>query len=147
MILDSLILQTKLLLHEDMHLEIIDVETKKADYEVLVLKEFTSMIGVGGKINLITVISFDSELLNKLVSIFLDDEEVDESEISEIRYSVTGEVINTIMGLGITITPPVIINEVSILKKYINSKIVSANITTNFGTVSISAIGEANFIN
>ena len=65
----------------------------------------------------------------------------------EIRYSVTGEVINTIMGLGITITPPVIINEVSILKKYINSKIVSANITTNFGTVSISAIGEANFIN
>ena len=147
MILESLILQTKLLLHEDMHLEIIDVETKKADYEVLVLKEFTSMIGVGGKINLITVISFDSELLNKLVSIFLDDEEVDESEISEIRYSVTGEVINTIMGLGITITPPVIINEVSILKKYINSKIVSANITTNFGTVSISAIGEANFIN
>ena len=147
MILDSLILQTKLLLHEDMHLEIIDVETKKADYEVLVLKEFTSMIGVGGKINLITVISFDSELLNKLVSIFLDDDEVDESEISEIRYSVTGEVINTIMGLGITITPPVIINEVSILKKYINSKIVSANITTNFGTVSISAIGEANFIN
>jgi chemotaxis protein CheX len=157
MILDSLILQTKLLLHEDMHLEIIDVETKKADYEVLVLKEFTSMIGVGGKINLITVISFDSELLNKLVSIFLDDEEVDESEISEIRYSVTGEVINTIMGLalptfpyrgkGITITPPIIINEVSILKKYTNSKIVSANITTNFGTVSISAIGEANFIN
>ena len=147
MILDSLILQTKLLLHEDMHLEIIDVETKKADYEVLVLKEFTSMIGVGGKINLITVISFDSELLNKLVSIFLDDEEVDESEISEIRYSVTGEVINTIMGLGITITPPVIINEVSILKKYINSKIVSANFTPNFGTVSISAIGEANFIN
>ena len=147
MILDSFILQTKLLLHEDMHLEIIDVETKKADYEVLILKEFTSMIGVGGKINLITVISFDSELLNKLVSIFLDDDEVDESEISEIRYSVTGEVINTIMGLGITITPPVIINEVSILKKYINSKIVSANITTNFGTVSISAIGEANFIN
>ena len=147
MILDSLVLKAKLLLHEEMHLEIIDVETKKADYEVLVLKEFTSMIGVGGKINLITVISFDSELLNKLVSIFLDDEEVDESEISEIRYSVTGEVINTIMGLGITITPPVIINEVSILKKYINSKIVSANITTNFGTVSISAIGEANFIN
>ena len=157
MILDSFILQTKLLLHEDMHLEIIDVETKKADYEVLVLKEFTSMIGVGGKINLITVISFDSELLNKLVSIFLDDEEVDESEISEIRYSVTGEVINTIMGLalptfpyrgkGITIAPPVIINEVSILNKYTNSKIASANITTNFGTVSISAIGEAKFIN
>ncbi len=156
MILDSLILQTKLLLQEDMRLEILDVETTKSDYEVLSLKEFTSMIGVGGKISLMTVISFDGELLNKLVSIFMDGEEVPEDEIDEIRESVTGEVINTIIGLalptfpnrgkGITITPPITINEASVLKKHKNSKIVSANVTTNFGTVSISAIGEAEFI-
>lgn len=156
MILDSLILQTKLLLQEDMHLEIMDVETTRADYAVLTLKEFTSMIGVGGKISLMTVISFDGELLNKLVSIFMDGEEVPEDEIDEIRESVTGEVINTIIGLalptfpnrgkGITITPPITINEASILKKHKNSRIVSANVTTNFGSVSISAIGEAEFI-
>lgn len=156
MILDSLILQTKLLLQEDMKLEILDVETTKSDYNVLTLKEFTSMIGVGGKISLMTVISFDGELLNKLVSIFMDGEEVSEDEIDEIRESVTGEVINTIIGLalptfpnrgkGITITPPITINEASVLKKHKNSKIVSANVTTNFGTVSISAIGEAEFI-
>lgn len=46
MILDSLILQTKLLLQEDMKLEILDVETIRADYEVLTLKDFTSMIGI-----------------------------------------------------------------------------------------------------
>lgn len=156
MILDSLILQTKLLLQEDMKLEILDVETTKSDYEVLTLKEFTSMIGVGGKISLMTVISFDGELLNKLVSIFMDGEEVPEDEIDEIRESVTGEVINTIIGLalptfpnrgkGVTITPPITINEASVLKKHKNSKIVSANVTTNFGAVSISAIGEAEFI-
>lgn len=156
MILDSLILQTKLLLQEDMKLEILDVETTKSDYEVLTLKEFTSMIGVGGKISLMTVISFDSALLNKLVSIFMDGEEVSDDEIDEIRESVTGEVINTIIGLalptfpnrgkGVTITPPITINEASVLKKHKNSKIVSAKVTTNFGTVSISAIGEAEFI-
>lgn len=156
MILDSLILQTKLLLQEDMKLEILDVETTKSDYEVLTLKEFTSMIGVGGKISLMTVISFDGELLNKLVSIFMDGEEVSDDEIDEIRESVTGEVINTIIGLalptfpnrgkGVTITPPITINEASVLKKHKNSRIVSANVTTNFGTVSISAIGEAEFI-
>jgi CheY-specific phosphatase CheX len=156
MILDSLILQIKLLLQEDMCLEIINVETRKVEYKALELKEYTSMIGVGGKISLITVISFDSTLLNKLVTIFMDDEEVDDSDINEIRESVTGEVINTIIGLalptfphrgkGITITPPVIINEISILKKLTNSKIVSANIITNFGAVSISAIGEAEYI-
>lgn len=156
MILDSLILQTKLLLQEDMKLEILDVETTKSEYDVLSLKEFTSMIGVGGKISLMTVISFDAELLNKLISIFMDGEEVAEDEIDEIRESVTGEVINTIIGLalptfpnrgkGITITPPITINEASVLKKHKNSRIVSANVTTNFGTVSISAIGEAEFI-
>ena len=83
MILDSLILQTKLLLQEDMKLEILDVETTKSDYDVLTLKEFTSMIGVGGKISLMTVISFDGELLNKLVSIFMDEEEVSVDEIDD----------------------------------------------------------------
>lgn len=156
MILDSLILQTKLLLQEDMCLEILDVETVRADYEVLALKEFTSMIGIGGKISLMTVISFDANLLDKLVSIFMDSEEVAPDELDEIRESVTGEVINTIIGLslptfpnrgkGITITPPITINEASVLKKHKNSKIVSANVTTDFGAVSISAIGEAKFI-
>ena len=156
MILDSLILQTKLLLQEDMKLEIVNLETIRADYETLTLKEFTSMIGVGGKINLMTVISFDVNLLNKLVSIFMDGEEVAQDEVDEIRESVTGEVINTILGLslptfsnrgkGITITTPITINEASVLKKHKNSRIVSVNITTNFGTVSISAIGEAEFI-
>lgn len=141
MILDSLILQTKLLLQEDMKLEILDVETTKSEYEVLSLKEFTSMIGIGGKISLMAVISFDANLLDKLVSIFMDGEDVDPDEVTEIRESVTGEVINTIIGLalptfpnrgkGVTITPPITINEASILKKHKNSKIVSAHVTTN----------------
>lgn len=156
MILDSLILQTKLLLQEDMKLEILDVETTKSEYEVLSLKEFTLMIGIGGKISLMAVISFDANLLDKLVSIFMDGEDVDPDEVTEIRESVTGEVINTIIGLalptfpnrgkGVTITPPITINEASVLKKHKNSRILSANVTTNFGTVSISAIGEAEFI-
>lgn len=156
MILDSLILQTRLLLQEDMKLKILDVETVSTNYDVLPLKVFTSMIGVGGKINLMTVISFDEELLDKLVSIFMDEEEVSLDELDEIRESVTGEVINTIIGLalptfpnrgkGITITPPITINDASVLKKHKNSKIISANVTTNFGNVSISAIGESEFI-
>ena len=139
-----------------MKLEILDVETTKSEYEVLSLKEFTSMIGIGGKISLMAVISFDANLLDKLVSIFMDGEDVDPDEVTEIRESVTGEVINTIIGLalptfpnrgkGVTITPPITINEASVLKKHKNSRILSANVTTNFGTVSISAIGEAEFI-
>lgn len=156
MILDSLILQTKLFLQEDMNLEINEVLTSQPESEVLSLKEFTSMIGVGGKISLMTVISFDKQLLDKLVSLFMDGEEVALDELEEVRQSVTGEVINTILGLalptfpnrgkGITITPPITINDASFLKKHKTSKIVSVLITTNFGTMVISAIGESQYI-
>lgn len=156
MILDSLILQTKLFLLEDMNIEINEVIISQPESEVLSLKEFTSMIGVGGKISLMTVISFEEELLDKLVSLFMDGEEVAPDELEEVRQSVTGEVINTILGLalptfpnrgkGITITPPITINDASFLKKHKTSKIASVSIITDFGTMVISAIGESQYI-
>ena len=125
MVLDSLILQTKLFLEEDMNLEILEVDTINVESGILSLKEFTSMIGVGGRISLMTVISFDKELLDKLVSLFMDGEEVAIDELEEIRQSVTGEVMNTILGLSlptfphrgkdITITPPITINDAVML--------------------------------
>jgi chemotaxis protein CheX len=156
MILDSLILQTKLFLQEDMGIEIENIDTSVIDTEQLNLKQYTSMIGVGGKLNLMVAISFDDNLLNKLVEIFMEGEEVDETEAQEIKESVTGEVINTILGLslptfpnrgkGVTITPPITINDASKLKKHKNSKISSVNIITNCGEFSISAIGDKDSI-
>ncbi len=156
MILDSLILQTKLFLQEDMDININDIDTKILDTEQLSLKQYTSMIGVGGKLNLMVVISFDDNLLNKLVELFMDGEEVDETEVQEVKESVTGEVINTILGLslptfpnrgkGVTITPPITINDASKLKKHKNSKISSVNIITDCGELSISAIGDKDSI-
>jgi len=151
MILDSLILQTKLFLQEDMKLEIKDVISSSSSEDNLELKDYTSMIGVGGKLNIMVVISYDKEILNKLVEIFLDGEEADISEVDEIRDSVAGETINTIMGLalptfpnrgkGVTITPPIAINDASNLIKQKSAKIVSAQVDTNYGKLSISAIG------
>lgn len=152
MILDALILQTKLFLQGDMDIEITDINSSVLDTQQLILKQHTSMIGIGGKLNLMSIISFDDELLNKLVELFMEGEEVDEDEEDEIKESVTGEVINTIIGLalptfpnrgkGVTITPPITINDASKLKKHKNSKIITANITTEFGQLSVSAIGE-----
>ncbi len=152
MILDSLILQTKLFLTEDMDIEINDVTTSEIDSSELSLLQHTSMIGVGGKINLMAIISFDDDILNQLVELFMDGEEVDPEEAKEVQESVTGEVINTILGLalptfpnrgkGVTITPPITINNTSSVQKHKNSKILSAIIQTNHGTLTISAIGE-----
>ncbi len=151
MILEALVLQSKLFLVEDMDMVIEDVEIVDNSPDKLILKDYTSMIGTGGKLNLMVVISFEKSFLEKLVEIFMDGEEVDEDEKDEVYDSVTGETINTIIGLalpifpnrgkGITITPPISISDASNIKKDKNSKIVSGNIITKFGCMSISALG------
>lgn len=151
MLLDALILQSKLFLQEDMDIEINDVERKEDDLTALSLKDYTSMIGTGGTLNLMILISYDDTLLDHLVELFMEGEEVDPEEAEEIRDSVSGETINTIMGLalptfpnrgkGVTITPPITINDAANIKKYKDSKIVNAIIKTPYGELSISAVG------
>ncbi len=151
MVLDSLVLQAKLFLEDDMGLEIKEVHKAGIASDMLVLKEYTSMIGVGGKLNLMVVISYEKNILEKLMELFLDGEAVNSDEADEVRDSVAGEVLNTIMGLalptfpnrgkGVTITPPITINDASNLVKQKSSKIVSVDIATNFGALNISAIG------
>ena len=156
MILDALILQTKLFLSEDMDIEIKNIEIADSSSDKLILKDETSMQGVGGKLNMMVIISFENNFLDELVSLFMDGEVVEEDEREEVYDSVTGETVNTIIGLaiptfpgrgkGVTITPPISISDASNIKKYKDSKIVSANITTEFGTMSISAMGSRDSI-
>jgi len=151
MLLDALILQTKLFLQEDMDIEIQEVQRDEKDISSLNLKDYTSMIGTGGTLNLMILISYENSLLEHLVELFMEGEEVDPEEQEEIKDSVSGETINTIMGLalptfpnrgkGVTITPPITINDAAHIKKYKNSKIVTAIVKTAFGELSISAIG------
>lgn len=151
MLLDALILQTKLFLQEDMDIEITEVQRDEKDISSLNLKDYTSMIGTGGTLNLMILISYENALLEHLVSLFLEGEEVEPEEEEEVKDSVSGETINTIMGLalptfpnrgkGVTITPPITINDAAHIKKYKNSKIVTAIVKTTFGELSISAIG------
>ena len=152
MILESLILQTKLFLSGDMDIEIVKVEIDEDNPAKLLLKDYTSMIGTGGTFNTMIVISYDNEMLDYLVDLFMEGEEVEEEEKEEIYDSVSGETINTIIGLalptfpnrgkGVTITPPITINDASNIKKYKDSNIVSAIITTEVGKLSISALGQ-----
>jgi len=156
MILDALILQSKLFLSEDMDINIENVDIEDQSPDKLILKDYTSMVGTGGKLNSMVIISFENHLLDKLVELFMDGEEVEEEELEEIKDSVSGETINTIIGLalptfpnrgkGVTITPPITINNASNIKKYKNAKIISANITTEFGALSISAMGPEDMI-
>jgi len=152
MILDSLILQTKLFLSGDMDIKITNIKIDDENPVKLLLKDYTSMIGTGGTFNSMIVVSFDNDILEHLVNLFMEGEEVEDDEKEEVYDSVSGEALNTIIGLalptfpnrgkGVTITPPITINDASNIKKYKDSNIISALITTEVGTLSISALGQ-----
>ena len=156
MILDALILQSKLFLSEDMDINIDQVDIADNSPDKLILKDYTSMIGTGGTLNLMVTISFDATFLEHLVNLFMEGEEVEDDEKEEIYDSVCGETINTIIGLalptfpnrgkGVTITPPITLSDASNIKKFRNSKIVTANIVTQYGNMSISAMGNSDSI-
>ena len=156
MILDALVLQSKLFLQEDTDIKIESVEVIDNSPDKLILKDYTSMIGTGGKLNMMVIISFDSKLLDYLVELFMEGEVVEDDEKDDIYDSVTGETINTIIGLalptfpnrgkGVTITPPITISDASNVKKYKDSKIISAELKTQYGLLNISAMGSAQSI-
>lgn len=153
MILDSLLLQARLFLEEDMEISILN--SKQIDIlspQKLVLKNRTSMIGTGGTLNIMLVISFEKNILSKLVENFMEGEEIEDEELDEIEDSVSGEVLNTIVGLslptfpnrgkGITITPPISVNDASSIYKHKDSKIICATVQTEYGDIVISAVGS-----
>jgi len=154
MILDALILQIKLLLQDDMGVAVNSVQSQRGVTSKLNMKSYTSMIGTGGKLSLLIIISFDHSMINKMVEIFMEGEEIDPEEELEIKNSVAGEMINTIIGLslpsfpgrgkGVTITPPITINDASSISKHKNSTIATAEINTDFGDFSISIIDSDN---
>lgn len=156
MLLDALLLQTKLFLAEDMEISIEEVIIDNDSPAKLVLKDYNSMIGTGGKLNIMVVISFEQSVLKKLVENFMEGEDVDPEEEEEVNDSVSGEVINTIIGLalptfpnrgkGVTITPPITINDAGNITKHRNSKIISAKVVTEVGVLTISAVGPEDSI-
>jgi len=122
------------------------ISPKKID-----LKKNTSMIGIGGSVQLLMTIGYDDELLDKLVEVFLEGEEIeDEDELQEIKDSVSCEILNTIVGNALknpvdnttlSITPPILISEAKSLSKQKDSQIAIAIIKTEFGELLLTVVG------
>ena len=150
MILEALKLQAKIFLTNDMDIKINSVDITEAQEEELLLKEYTSMVGIGGTLNGMVIISYDKGMLEHFVELFLEGEEVDEEEFLEVLYSTAGEIVNTIIGLslptfpnrgkGVTITPPIAINDASNIKNYKNSIIKIVTFSTEYGVMSVSSV-------
>lgn len=137
-------------LKEDMQINVTSNNLEVVCPNQVELKKNTAMIGTGGSIQVIITMSYDDELLDKLVEAFLEGEEVPDDEKDEIKESVSSEIVNTIVGNSLTnpldgttlsITPPILIYEAKSLFKHKSSKIATATIKTEFGDMLLTVIG------
>ncbi|MFA6137225.1 MAG: chemotaxis protein CheX [Sulfurimonas sp.] len=137
-------------LTDDMQIKVTSNSAEVVCPNQVELKKNTAMIGTGGSIQVIITMSYDDQLLEKLVEVFLEGEEADEDELDEIRESVSSEIVNTVVGNALTnpldgttltITPPILIYEAKSLFKHKSSRIATAIVTTEFGDMLLTVIG------
>lgn len=148
-ILTPVIKRSQNFLKEDMGIECHPAPVAITNPEKLQLRYITALIGAGGPLNVIFGISYDEELIRKLLVIFAECE-IEPEEEEEYLHSVACEIINIIIGNAIadfpkiadiiTITPPFVIAEAKTISKHKNAKIWTSDIQTDYGGFSVNYI-------
>ncbi|MEY4503846.1 MAG: hypothetical protein RL154_138 [Pseudomonadota bacterium] len=109
----------------------------------------STVIGVGGAINFLFFMSYEDSVLSELVKKFAYGE-IGEGEIEELKEATALEIANTVIGhaivdmpnggKGITITPPILMDNCSIISKTKKSSLIKFDIKTDYGIIMLAVI-------
>jgi CheY-specific phosphatase CheX len=120
--------------------------------EKIFLKKHTTMIGIGGALNLLFYMTYDDLLLDNLTHMFAYGE-IGGDEFYALRESAAGEIANTIVGhaivdfpkkgKGVMLTPPVTIDDAKSIVKTPATQIITASLMTPYGNIELNVIGSA----
>jgi CheY-specific phosphatase CheX len=149
-VLKAIVHQVELFMNHEMNIETtFDGEYRFVDS--VELKKYTTTIGIGGSLNLLFYATYDEALLDNLTQAFLYGE-AHEAECMELRESAAGEVANVVIGLslndfpnsgrGVTITPPVTIEDAKSIVKTKGVGIISSTLSTPHGKIKLNVIGS-----
>ena len=150
-VLKAIVYQVELFMNNEMKIETkFDGEYRSVDK--VELKKYTTTIGIGGALNLLFYATYDEVLLDNLTRAFVYGE-IHESELSELRDSAAGEIANVIIGhslndfpnsgRGVTITPPVTIEDGKSIVKTNGAGMISSILSTPYGIIELNVIGLA----
>lgn len=150
-VLEPIVQSAEHLLVDEMKMETsFDGEYRSVDK--IFLKKYTTMIGIGGTLNLIFYATYDEVLLDNLTRRFVYGHILDH-EFHELRESAAGEIANTIIGhsisgfpdngKGVSLTPPVTIEDGKSIIHTASTHILSALLSTPYGNIELNVIGSA----
>lgn len=148
--LDVIVRHTEHFLADDMNIET-RFDGKYRVVDKIFLKKYTTMIGIGGTANIMFYATYDDILLDNLTRKFIG-EVFSEEEFNGLRESAAGEIANIIIGSaladfpnkgkGVTITPPITIEDAKSIIKTSETQILAASLFTSYGNVELNVVGS-----
>lgn len=137
-------------LRDEIGFEVMRVERQVDDVKRLGLKYLTSLLAIGGHLQVYLAFSFDEPLIRKIFEAYTRDVELDDDEDHYVAETA-GDMINVVVGnalaaLGdkspaIKLSPPLFIREGKEITKYKNAQLLTLNLILDPGEMSILCIG------
>jgi len=150
-VLKAIIHQVEIFMRDEMKIET-KFEGEYRSVDRVELKKYTTTIGIGGTLNLLFYATYNELLLETMTRRFAYGE-ITEDEFAILRDSAAGEIANIIIGhaishfpnqgQGVSITPPVTIEDGKSIVKTNGTAIISAMLSTPYGNIEMNVIGSA----
>lgn len=137
-------------LRDEIGLEVKHVERDLEDVSRLGLKYLTSLVAVGGNLQVYLAFSFDEPLIRKIFEVYTSDVELDDDEDRYVGETA-GDMINVVVGnalaaLGdngpaINLSPPLFITEGKLITRCKDAQFLTLRLILDLGEMSILCIG------
>ncbi|MBU2711325.1 chemotaxis protein CheX [Zooshikella harenae] len=142
--------RAKEILVEEASIEVQRTDFVLEDVQLLTLRDYTSILSMGGPVNMMIAFSFDMSLLHYLMNCFMSGIEFPPEE-KEVYLEETGsDLLNTIIGnctalLGckelVHFSPPVAFSGGKSLVKHRHAQFYRTTLQTQFGDLVIICVG------
>ncbi len=142
---------TRGFLRSELELAIQSEKVKLDRLQRIDLRDVTSIVSVGGSVNMFIAFSFDMPLLEHVTGVLTEGLDVDDLEPAALQEDAAAEVINTIVGnstsdfegqgTAITLSPPVTLAGAKSVFRSREAIFCTVALTTGEGTLDVDFIG------
>ena len=150
-LMDRVVTRTKSFLSDELETNVLSSRFQLQNVTKIDLRELSSIVVVGGPVNMIVAFSFDHGLIERLFKIYTDDIDVEEGERDLFHGETAGDIINTVIGNvtadikknggALTFSPPVILSGARSLLRHRDAKFYAASMDTEYGALAVNVIG------
>lgn len=146
---------TRGFLQTEMGLSIHDEAVRLDRVQRIDLQDLTSIVGVGGPVNMFIAFSFDTPLVDHVTTAMTEGLDVEDMDPADLRQDAAGEVINTIIGNStsdfqgrgetISLSPPVTLDGAKSVFRSKNAVFCTVRLKTDHGALDLDFIGPRDY--